>query len=417
MLIYPSSMSATTLTDIIFDKVVMLKIEELRVMVFEQYQKDYEMDLIKSQSTGHSQSVSASQTEAIVDSAALPSRLYNTLDDVRAVLTLDGEIEQIEYILQKIASKHKGIEFFKFSGGCSPHQQPNDVMKSFSIVKILEKSRRYDDTIIKPNWYDRYEGIFNKKKIFSPASRHSILRFLRNLPTILDEAYSIHNIQDGWRKTGLLPYNPEVILGHWPFHQYLTHQERKKLCKAVIALAVIAKRDGHIGEADLESHLADAIGDGSRIKYRAFDSSDDESNSDSTGDIEDDSNDDDEEVEPKKKRARKPLEQRPLNHGRCMWLNHVAFIAKYLAIKLAKEMAAAEAAEKKAQKEAAKQLKAAAASAKKAKATASAKKKEATASTATTEEATASTATTADKVTASANTGNVTGKKRKVGHK
>jgi len=273
---------------------------------------------------------------------------YSMASDIRSLLTLDGELEQINYIMDYVAprARIKNIEFFKFAAACSLSQQPNDVMKGFSIIKCLEKSRRYDESVSKPQWHDAFAEWLKKKKLFTAASRHTILRFMWNLPSILSDAYTRHRVQEGWIKTGLMPYKPDVILGHWPFHKHLTAKERTSLKQAVLQLSRIAKRDGHIGEASIEEHLADSIGDSEKIKYRAFGTVHDNErySSDSSSDDDDNGH----AGSRKRRRTQKPLEQRPLNHGRCMWLNHEVFIAKFNAIKDAKEQKAEDLVEKQA---------------------------------------------------------------------
>lgn len=342
-MVYPSNFDDNALTKILFDEFLTPTIKEAREVVFKEHLR--ELDAMLTTSSTQQSGDDASPP------VAPPLPQYESADDIRAVLTLDGELEQITYIMEHIANLVKNIEYFKFAAATSPSQQPNDVMRGFSIVKCLERTLRYADTVPMPQWYEALEAWMAKHKIFTAASRNTILRFMWNLPSILSTAYTKKNVHEGWRKTGLMPMCKDIIIGHWPFHKFLTGDERKKLKIAGTKLSHIAKRDGSIGEADIESHLSDSIGDSKTIKYRAYGGVDVDCYGSSSSSDSGSSDEDEVTVErPKRKRRKiqKPLDQRHINQGRCMWLNHMVFIAKYRAVRKAKEDEAKAAEERKA---------------------------------------------------------------------
>jgi len=67
----------------------------------------------------------------------------------RVVMTLDGELPQIDCVMDTLVttSFEDNMEYFKFAAACSSSQQPNDKMRSFKIAIMCEKSMRYTISI------------------------------------------------------------------------------------------------------------------------------------------------------------------------------------------------------------------------------------------------------------------------------
>eukprot|EP01034_Spumella_vulgaris_P039646 gene39646-48992_t len=150
---------------------------------------------------------------------------------------------------------------------------------------------------------------------------------------MLSTAYTVKNITDGWRKTGLVPYDPVKMLQHWPFYDMLDKTKSASLLKAISDLFVIAKHNGMLTEEQLTAHVGDIIGppltNYAQLKLQqeeaGRDTSFSSSDSDSDGDLTEYA--DGSGRKRKRPRVRKALNDRPINHQRAVWLNNPRFIA------------------------------------------------------------------------------------------
>ena len=235
----------------------------------------------------------------------------------RVVMTLDGELPQIDCVMDTLVatSFEDNMEYFKFAAACSSSQQPNDKMRSFKIAKMCEKSMRYDINISKPSWLPFVENTLKDEGLLQPASRKSFLNFLHHLPSILSRAYVMKTVEDGWRKTGLFPYDPVVMLSHCPKYHDLNQVTSIRLINAIKELAVEAREYGELTENVMESKLEDIIGKPSDYSITP------------------------EEVRNAHNRStRKSLNDKPINYGRCVWLNNHKFLEHQREIREQKAM-------------------------------------------------------------------------------
>lgn len=270
--------------------------------------------------------------------------------DLRMVLTLDGEFEQIDLILNDIIASHKDICFYKFAAACSSSQQANDVMRSFMIVKQLEKWYRYNGAdVIHTDMYEQLEKKWNKKKILANASKNTILQFIKHLPSILSQAYTVNTVQHGWKRTGLVPFDPKQIIRQWPYHKQLTVSERDTLIQRSQELVPVVIENGYVPENKLEETLTAVLVNSKQIGYKAgylptlkvsssssasagptnivqLPPADVEGSSSSSGGT-------------KPTRLHKPLDARPTNHQRCLLLHHPVVFVKHLVKKDAQQAA------------------------------------------------------------------------------
>lgn len=254
-------------------------------------------------------------------------------EDLPMVLTLDGELEQIDYILANVAPLKPSIVFVKFCGACSSSQQPNDNMRSFGILKKLEqKYSQVEEGVNKSKMIEKLEWSMTKRKILAPSSRATLLRFLRHLPSILSIAYTMPTVLHGWERTGLVPYNAENMLRFWPFNDFLTAKEREAFLDKSRLLVSTAWEKGYVPESDLEKHLTEILAESEDIGYQAgflptLKNNSGSSSSSSSVAVEEQPTELSEGVSSssvgkRPYRWKKPLEERPTNHQRCLILNH-----------------------------------------------------------------------------------------------
>lgn len=88
-------------------------------------------------------------------------------------------------------------------------------------------------------------------------SRNTILRFMKNIRSILSDAYKVRLVEDGWCKTGLMPFNQEAILGQWSFYCTIDKKEKKQLGTT---MSHIAKANGYITAKEMKDHFSNLVG-------------------------------------------------------------------------------------------------------------------------------------------------------------
>jgi len=275
--------------------------------------KNYRQQKIDSMNHLHSSYHSQLEIDDTDGGDPALSKVNCDKENLRTVMTLEGELPQINCVMDTLAKSYleDQIEYLKFSASCSSTQQPNDKMRSFKIVKICEKNMRYDTNITKPKWLPFVENTLTKEGLLDLASRKSIVNFLHHLPSILSKAYVMKTVQDGWIKTGLFPL---VILSNWPNYKSLDKEQSLKLLDAIKDLSVKARDHGQLTEEIMESKLISIIG--RSIDHVMIE----------------------EEKQKREEGNRKGLNEKPINYGRCMWLNNENFIEHQKKLKEQKEM-------------------------------------------------------------------------------
>lgn len=126
----------------------------------------------------------------------------------------DGDFDQIEATWSRglEVCNRLGIEIFKIPGGGSLQWQPNDLMRAHNIIHSYCSSSRYHAKIHEfepPYWLDSFEKSLTDYGI-DKASRDCFVNFMRQIPTILSQAFSVTNTRGGWK--GLCPPDTRFIL-------------------------------------------------------------------------------------------------------------------------------------------------------------------------------------------------------------
>jgi hypothetical protein len=142
----------------------------------------------------------------------------------RIIFTMDGAYPGIEAILRSVgmAMQAKGIEVFKWAGGCTLVEQPADVAATHKHVHRNAQS----DAVT----YDEYGAPTDEMKIFikkfmtlgPKGSRlNTHVKFLRHFEWLVDSSWQKRNITEGWRIPGIWPYDAAKILSGWQGWKYV----------------------------------------------------------------------------------------------------------------------------------------------------------------------------------------------------
>lgn len=181
-----------------------------------------------------------SQDTATTDEATL----QNLLRDLRILFSFDGEYFQLEALdILKDLPEFSAFDFYKFCASLSFTQQPSDKASSYRVMKRLDRTAVYVETQGAPEHL--YMTVVDAALApVDSASRHTFRRFFLSLPTYLHVAFSPKHVKNGFKNTGLVPYNPNIILRHWPSYAQITTAQSQGLLDAVDNLSAKVKSEG-----------------------------------------------------------------------------------------------------------------------------------------------------------------------------
>jgi hypothetical protein len=257
--------------------------------------------------------------------------------DYRVCLILDGELEQLIGLVHLLTeyTMRRGFDLVKLAGGCSPNQQPNDVMASFRILKQFLGSSHYRSLQSKLlGRKDRPHYMDKVTKVLAPldqASRSTFEKALIVLPEVLSSAYSRANVMRGWECIN--PNNYEGIMDRSPAWRYLTEVDKKEVLDSIPELAKHAIYEmGTPTDEKMESMVGHILGKPDTGGVRSSGAGGDTDESD-----DDDDDDDQTKALPNKKHKpnETPLKDRVLNRFRATNVSCPAsryFVANRLAI-------------------------------------------------------------------------------------
>ena len=180
------------------------------------------------------------------------------------LLMFDGDFAQIEATFRKFISvcNKNGIEIQKIPGGGSLQWQPNDLMRAHNIIHNFLNSSAYSrpEEYPSPHYMTRFQKLLLDANI-EKASRDCFENFMRQIPVIISKAFTVSNIQSGWRSAGYIPnIDIEIILSHclrWDTE--FEDAERERILKAVSKLAESASISGVCTDEEIGNELGDLV--------------------------------------------------------------------------------------------------------------------------------------------------------------
>jgi len=141
------------------------------------------------------------------------------------------------------------------------HQQPNDKMPGFRILKTKSRKHEGEQVAVQDAFSTQpYMRVVNRLlKEVDKASSRTITKFMLYLPTWLSTAFTVEHIQTGWKKAGAIPYDAVKILRCWPKLDTLTPDKADGIMAALPALTVLGNVQGFLRDAQLEEAVSEFV--------------------------------------------------------------------------------------------------------------------------------------------------------------
>ena len=160
------------------------------------------------------------------------SQIVVEIDGDRVVITMDGYYPGIEAILRKVGPilVQEMMDLFKWAGGCTLVEQPADCADNHMNLhrEAAGETFKYDEN-----------GAPTKKVVdfiaFLPSlgpkgkRLHTHQKYLRHCEWMIDKAWTKHGITEGWRISGMWPFDASRILGGWGGWEYIPTENARQI--------------------------------------------------------------------------------------------------------------------------------------------------------------------------------------------
>ena len=181
-----------------------------------------------------------------------------------SLMCYDGEYEQIEATFSELIPQAKEnavqLELLKLPASNSLLYQPNDVMRSHSIIHRIVKSASYHNDQQEydaPKWISDVDKLMNDLGI-SAASHKTFRTLLCQIHNIIGKAFQNQIIISGYAGAGIYPLNCLRMLNKIPAYRNLNdQQEAFRVIDAIINLCETAKVKGYLLDNEISEALSD----------------------------------------------------------------------------------------------------------------------------------------------------------------
>jgi hypothetical protein len=180
-------------------------------------------------------------------------------------IAADGAFGQVNAINTQLYDKviKNGLDIFyaKYAAGCSMIQQANDTGQMHRVLKLLFHSKkfRYDPVANPPHTSWQQLKVILEGTI-SGASFKTLWRCLSHVKAFLNKAFSELNIMHAFADTGIIPFQPKVILSACPPFKELSQPVADQVMSCMEELNAIMEERGIISEKEFERVLSVAPG-------------------------------------------------------------------------------------------------------------------------------------------------------------
>lgn len=223
----------------------------------------------------------------------------------RVMICFDGEQKGLEALLkvfvEEIGARPelKGFILVKLAAACSSRQQPCDVSPIFMVLKRFACSGH--SPTLQPSSAALEKFLRTEMLAEVPkASRDTFVNFLLHASSYIKHAFTEHNIQEGWKISGLFPYVVTTILNQCPLSATLSQVQSAAVIDAIDKLGEKMRLNGQLTDKDMQDAVGDALNLEELIKAHDAEAS-----------------------------SSRPLEQLALNRRRAIILTHDKIVESY----------------------------------------------------------------------------------------
>ena len=188
--------------------------------------------------TGSAAQASVPDTPAMSMTSSSSSSLPETLAATppitlpRMLLCLDGDYPQIEAICGALRNEilQNQLESWKFAGGCSMIQQPNDLMKCHrEFRRRLNNDDFYAPLSVEPGYMPRIDEFLSLTSRMQAASHATYRYFFARIEAIESQTFTMKSIQWGWEIAGIYPFSIQTMLCKCPSYRLKNTEEQKMI--------------------------------------------------------------------------------------------------------------------------------------------------------------------------------------------
>lgn len=203
----------------------------------------------------------ASSSSSTHTTLALQAQMHDEERYEHICIGQDGAQGQIHAILEHLDAwcrdqKYK-VTFLKYAAGCSMTQSPNDVGRMHQLLKEGIKSYKYSAAVdIDPpgKMWEQLRALLHGS--LEPQSFDTFWHCLQHADTMLESAFSAKNIHSAYRDSGIVPFNPEVIMAKCPHFRTLSNDDAAAVLDCIGPLSVVCGQVGYVPEEDFETIMA-----------------------------------------------------------------------------------------------------------------------------------------------------------------
>jgi hypothetical protein len=180
-------------------------------------------------------------------------------ENVRCVLTCDGDLPQLNAIFtQKVIDLLEGlnIDVLKFSAACSLSQQPNDMHRGFpNLARVTNNlAMKYSDLEAsqQPVYMVDLAKKLKEHSSLTSVQMHMMLNFFQHAPTIFARAFSPRVLIDGYKKSGLAPYDSKLIMENCSEWRKFNFVQAQTVMDGIDELVEFGAEHGWITESEMD---------------------------------------------------------------------------------------------------------------------------------------------------------------------
>ena len=205
--------------------------EQLFIKVIIPYLKMNRNQRAKQRSRGGVYAVHSQQSMS--PQGAATTEVVINFDGDRIVITMDGYYPGIEAIIRTVGKilQEEDIDALKWAGGCSLVEQPADCADNHKNVhkEVAGDEFKYDENGAPTERVKQFiaflETILTKKG----KRLHTHQKFLRHYEWLVDKAWSKRGITEGWRLSGMWPFDAAQILSGWGGWQHIPTEKAQQI--------------------------------------------------------------------------------------------------------------------------------------------------------------------------------------------